>query len=181
MALIPEPRVLETHGGYGVIYQRCYSGLPSGVVIEKNIERAALLSRQRPHWLVYEGACEVVLRAAAGDLLGINFLDLDPYGEAWTAIDSFFAAARSFPSVFGIVVNDGLRQGLQRGGAWKISVVQKMVQKYGNDEMAARYLEICKEMLVARVAEVGYQLTHWAGYHCGLNDQMTHYAAVLKQ
>src|SRR5678815_1224206 len=68
------PIVLETHGGIGAIYRRCYSMVPSGVVFEKDPRKAEILAGQRPTWAVYESDCEKAIAAGAGAHLLICLL-----------------------------------------------------------------------------------------------------------
>lgn len=178
---VPEPLVMETHGGQGQLWRRCYSHLGSGIVLEKNPDKAGLLARQRPSWLVYE--CEAVraLRNGLGRHLSINFLDVDPYGEPWPILMAFFKSDRPFPPILGVAVNDGLRQNLAANGGWKNHSLQElgMVVKYGNAALHRHYLAVCREALEKIAGERGYSLARWGGYYCGHGKQMTHYAALL--
>lgn len=176
---IDAPVVLETHGGHGAIFRRCYATLPTGVVMEKDGEKAEKLARQRPTWAVYECDCEKALAVGAGRHLPINFVDFDPYGEPWTVIDAFFQSVRPWPLVLAVAVNDGLRQHAKINGSWKVPALQAAVMQRGNSAVYANYLEICQEMLSAKAGQRGYTLTRWAGYYCGHNKQMTHYGAIF--
>lgn len=176
------PVVMETHGGLGRIFDRCYAGLSSGVVFEKDAEKANYLARQRPAWAVYECDCVAALAAGVGFHLPINVLDCDPYGEPWPVIDAFFAGHRGeWPGRLGIVVNDGLRQKIAINGGWDVASLQDAVGRYGAASMYGSYLEICREMVEEKARQHGYVLSLWAGYYCGHGDHMTHYAAVLKR
>jgi len=177
--LINTPVVLETHGGKGGLYNACYTQIPSGVVLEKDPEKIAVLVKQRPAWAVYEGDCVRCLQAGAGAHLPINFLDIDPYGEPWPVMDAFLQSERPHPDILVIVVNDGLMQKL-RIGAWNVGSMQGMVQKYGN-KLHTIYLDVCGELMQEKAAKAGYNLNRFAGYYCGHLDQMTHYLAVLKR
>lgn len=172
------PVVMETHAGAGHLFMACYRNIPRGVAFEVKPEKTAILARQRPTWAVYECDCERALRAGVGGHLPVNFFDLDPYGEPWPVLDALFTSARPWPDKIGLVVNDGLRQGL-RIGAWNVASMAGMVAKYGN-KLADSYLDVCRELLSAKAAQQGYKLTRWAGYYCGHAQQMTHYAAVLE-
>jgi hypothetical protein len=178
---IVDPVIMETHGGYGSIFLRCYSKVKLGIVFEKDEKKTAELAKQRPTWSVYECECEHAILGGAGSHLPINLLDVDPYGQPWPVIDAFFASERDFQPRLGIVVNDGLRQSLQTKKAWSVGSMQEIVDKYGNDHVYENYLSICREIIEKKVGQRGYTLTHWAGYYCGYINQMTHYAAVMER
>lgn len=181
--LTDPPVVLETHGGWGHVYSKLYHRLPRGVVFEKDPDKAAALARQRPTWAVYEAECETAIAAGAVDDWPFTFIDLDPYGEPWSAMDALFSRHdRDWPAALAIAVNDGLRQGsINRLVGWKISSIASAVERYGNAGLYANYLDVCQELLAEKAGQVGYTLARWTGYYCGHADQMTHYAAVLKR
>lgn len=178
---IQNPIVLETHGGYGSIYARCYGDVPNGVVIEKDEKKADFLAMQRPTWAVYEADCVGALQGGAGAHLPINFLDCDPYGDPWHVIDAFLMSEREFPEKLAIVVNDGLRQKVKINGGWDVHSLAAVVAKYGAASTYRRYLDICREMLEEKASQRVVTLTRWAGYFCGTMDQMTHYAGIFQK
>lgn len=176
------PIVLETHGGLGKLFAHCYSHIEQGVVIEKNpVKVQRLLLQRGATWAIYEGETEAALKAGIGNHLPVNFLDVDPYGDPWPIIDAFLTSKRILPEHLVIVVNDGLRQLVQRGGAWTTATLEDKVKKYGNSELNKRYLEVCRELMVERGVAKGYRMNGWTGYHCGRNGLMTHYAAMLQR
>ena len=181
LGFLSAPVVMETHGGYGAIYQECYALLSSGVVFEKDARKAESLAKQRPAWAVYECDCEMAIRAGVGLHLPVNFYDLDPYGSSWPVLDAILSADREWPERVVVVVNDGLRQKMKMGSSWEVKALQSMVTRYGASRMYAHYLEICREMVTEKVRQVGYDLSHWGGYYCGYEGQMTHYAAVCER
>lgn len=177
---IDNPVVLETHGGYGYLYERCYRGVSDGVVFEKDAKKAAFLARQRPEWAVYECDCEMALRAGVGRHLPINVVDLDPYGEPWPVLDAFLAGhGDRLPARWGLVVNDGLRQKVSINGGWDVSSLQDAVAHWGAASMFRSYLDVCRWLVEKKAATVGFTVARWAGYYCGAHQGMTHYAAVL--
>lgn len=179
---IEAPVVMETHGGLGRLYDRCYRAVIDGVVFEKDAQKAEYLARQRPAWAVYECDCVTALEAGVGFHLPINVLDLDPYGEPWPVLDAFLRGhGGEWPERLGIVVNDGLRQKIQINGGWDVASLQGMVGKHGASRMYEHYLEICQEMLAEKASQHGYVLALWTGYYCGAGNNMTHYAAVLNR
>jgi hypothetical protein len=169
---------METHGGTGRIFYRCYSHLKTGVVFEKDSAKTAILAQQRPGWAVYEGDCEHAIRAGVGFHLPINFVDLDSYGEPWRVIDALFQKERCWPDRVVVVVNDGLRHKLTTGSAWHVASLQSVVRRHGNAALYPKYLQICRELLAEKVGRCGFKITKWAGYYVG---QMTHYGAVLQK
>ena len=178
LGFLDAPVVMETHGGYGAVFQECYSRLPNGVVFEKDPIKADALSRQRLTWAVYECDCVGAIRAGVGAHLPVDFYDVDPYGSPWPVIDAILSVKRDWPRRIVFAVNDGLRQKVKMNGGWDVESLQDAVARYGASKMYARYLEVCREMLAEKVSQCGYTLTHWGGYYCGYADQMTHYAAV---
>ena len=172
------PVVMETHGGLGQLWAKVYAGLPTGIVFEKDSDRATFLARQRHTWAVYEGDCVEALAAGAGAHLEINVLDLDPYGEPWPAFDAFMTSERPRPSEMWVVVNDGLRGNLRLTGAWNVESMQAAVLEFGN-RIQGQYLEVCRWMIQEKAAQAGYSLDRFAGYYCGIRGNNTHYLARL--
>ena len=170
---------METHGGYGKIYDLCYSQIQQGVVFETDPKKSNYLATQRPTWAVYEADCAKAIAERVGGHLPINFLDLDPYGSPWEIVNAFFDSWQVFPGRLAVAVNDGLRQKLKMQGAWSVGALEEMVARFGNQAFYANYKEICQTMLQEKAAQVGYRLTKWAAYYCGHAKQMTHYGAVL--
>jgi len=174
VAMLDNPVVMETHGGAGKLFLACYTHVENGVVFEKNPEKSAVLGKQRPTWAVYEADCVHALSANCGAHLDVNLLDLDPYGEPWSAITAFFESDRPRSDKLVVVVNDGLRQAIRMGRACLTDVVAR----YGND-IHGKYLDVCAELLQEKAAQAGYSLRNFAGYYCGHASQMTHYIGVL--
>lgn len=170
---------METHGGYGLIYEACYRGIEDGVVFEKDQRKTSVLVKQRPTWGVYEGDCVAAIRAGIGQWWPVNLLDCDPYGEPWPVLSAFFGSERPFPSPLAVVVTDGLRQKIRMNGGWDVHSLRAMVERYGADSLHDNYLLVCQEMLATQAAHRGYALSRWAGYYCGAGQQMTHYAAIF--
>ena len=178
---VAAPIVLETHGGYGELYDACYYGMvDQGVVFEKEFARAAFLARQRPNWAVYEGECQLALAAGVGGHLCVNVLDVDPYGSAWEAIPAFFGSARPFAGRMVVVANDGLRYGVKLGRSWQITTLQPLVERFGNG-LWDKYLDICAVLLQEAVAPAGYAIQFFDGYYAGIGQKMTHFLAVLER
>lgn len=116
--MAPGAPVLETHGGYGRLFERCY-GDRRGVVFEKDRRKAAHLARQRPDWRVYEGDCLKPLSAGVGADMAFGLIDLDPYGSPFDVMQAIFQGERrAFAPTVQLVVNDGLRQKVGVGGSW---------------------------------------------------------------
>jgi hypothetical protein len=173
-----EPIVLECYGGMGKLFAACYSHLAQGIVIEKNPAKAErLLSQRGERWSVYQGETVALLRAGLGAHLAVNFLDVDPWGDPWPTIDAFLESERPQPRELMIVVNDGLRQLVQRHGSWTTPTLETAVRKYGNAELYNRYLDVCKQMMTERAVARGYEVRGWTGYYPTPN--MTHYAALF--
>lgn len=174
-----DPVVLETHGGYGRLYERCYSHISGGIVIEKDARKAAFLARQRRTWRVFEDDCLDVLRCRVTDDVPANLFDIDPYGSPWDVID-LCMQRRSLPSSIWIVVNDGLRQKCQRGGSWNVKCLGSVVERRGAN-LYPVYLDVCEELLEEKAGQHGMSLTRFSGYYCGKQKQMTHYVACIER
>lgn len=179
-ALPDPPIVLETHGGFGHVFERVYSTVPQGVVFEVDPVKAESLVSQRPTWAVYQSRAEISLRDGVGGHLVINVLDVDPYGEPWPVLEAFFESERPRAEVLAIAVNDGLRQKLRLQGGWSVVSMRQAVERWGNGPLHEKYLEVCRWKLEQLAALRRYRLTRWAGYHCGAKQDMTHYAALLQ-
>ena len=174
------PVVIETHGGLGSIFERCYKAVTGGAVFETDPDKASVLALQRPSWSVYEGDCVSALRAGVGAHLAANVLDVDPYGDPWPTITAFFHSERTRPREMFVVVNDGLRSNVKTGGAWTTSTLAPVVQEFGND-LYHHYLSICRYLMETLSARAGYTVAGFHGYYCGHGDQMTHCLAVLRK
>jgi len=176
---VENPVIMETHGGNGKLFERCYASFLRGIVFEKDSNKANLLSEQRPTWSVYEGDCISALESGIGTHLDINFLDIDPYGSPWDVIDAFFSCSRNLPDTLHIVVNDGLRQKVQINSS-TVKQLAPIVQKYG-EKIYSNYLEVCQILMDEKASKADYNLTRWHGYYCGYGSNMTHYWAVLEK
>lgn len=176
---INNPIILETNGGYGKLYDACYSNVPLGVVIERDAKKSAFLAEQRQTWAVYQADCIAALSEGLGKQFAVNFVDIDPYGDPWPIVDAFLGSDRPRPKRLIIVVNDGLRQKIQLGGAWSTRSLASAVSKFGNDFIGAEYLKVCRWMMDRKATQAGYALGSFVGYHCGHLGQITHYGAVL--
>lgn len=180
MATIADPVILETHGGFGKIYEACYSRITRGAVFEKDEEKAESLASQRPAWSVYNSSCEAAIEAGACSHLPFNLLDVDPYGSPFGAIGAFLRSSRKRVDELHLVVNDGMRNKVKMGGGWMCHDLRDIVADYGNN-LYKQYLQVAKEKIRRLAKTAGYELFRWKGYHCGFAHDMTHYWAVLKR
>jgi hypothetical protein len=180
IAALERPIILEAHGGWGRLYNSLYHQYPGGIVLEKKAAKAQALAQQRPTWAVYECDSVKALAAGLGSHRPVNFLDIDPYGSPWETIQAFMSSDRPFPDRLVVVVNDGLRQQIECGGAWRCAVMEPYVQEFGN-RIRDDYLKVCQVMMADIAKARQYKLTGWAGYHCGHQQQITHYWATLER
>lgn len=171
--------VLETHGGYGRIYERVYYK-HRGVVIEKDPRKAAQLARQRPAWRVYNALAERSLAAGLAKDVPFGLIDLDPYGSPFDVLDGLLKPGRAFADRVELVVNDGMRNKVRIGGAWHVHCLKNIVARRGNDLLDV-YLEVARELVDELAARIGYAVASWTGYYCGHNNDMTHYHASLER
>jgi hypothetical protein len=176
----PAPMVLETHGGNGRVYERAWYTASGGCVIEKDSGKIEQLAQQRPHWSVFEGDCIAALGAGLMSSTAFDVVDVDPYGSPLPIFDALFHVERTFPERWHLVVNDGMRQKLQRGGAWHVAELARIVARRGNN-LAPVYLEVARELVEAFALRIGYQVAGWHGYYTGDKGLMTHYWAVLER
>jgi hypothetical protein len=177
-----QPLVLESHGGYGAIFQRCYSMLPSGSVIEIDDDRAEFIARQRRTWAVYGGDAETILASGILAFRPTTLLDLDPYGEPWPFVDAFFQGhAGNLADRMWIAVNDGLRMNTRLGVGARTHSLAAIAAKYGASILWAKYIEVAREMMEEKAATVGYTVASFRGYYCGDKQQMTHYLVDLRR
>jgi len=173
------PVVLEAYGGLGQVYRSLYNDIEQGVVLEKDPVKIDDLVQQRPTWAVYECDTPKALADGAGSHLEINYLDIDPYGDPWPAIEGFFSSDRPRAKRLVIVVTDGMKRKINMG-AWQLKSFQDAVAVFGN-HFRDRYMEVCKWMLVRYAEKAGYKLVKFAGYRSGHLGQMFHYAGVMER
>ena len=176
--------MLETHGGLGRIYDELYRyAAAGGVVLDADARKhnADALALQRPQgWRVYEGDSEVALAAGLAADVPFDLIDVDAYGSPFETIAAVFGHPRTLPDVVQLVVNDGLRQKAQYGGAWDVLALRDIVREWGNN-LFDRYLDVAKEKVRRLVAPAGFELSRWYGYYCGPRVNMTHYWAELRR
>lgn len=174
------PLVLETHGGWGRIYERTWFKAAGGVVIEKLEEKAEALAVQRPTWRVYEGDSLAALRTGLANDLRFDVVDLDPYGSPMDYLGALATSGRQWPDRWHLVVNDGLRQKCKLGGSWNVKALREIVQRRGND-LYPVYLEVARDLVAAFAHSIGFKVAGWHGYYCGMHGKMTHYWAALER
>ncbi len=173
-----EPVIIETHGGWGRLWQALYADVPAGVVFEHNRLRAEHLARQRPTWAVYETDCVRALAAGVGSHLVPNLIDLDPHGSPWEALEAALVGLADLADPLWVVATDGLREKLRITGAWPLHALKEFVGEFGN-RLADVYLDVCKVKVGRLAALRRYTLDEWRGYYCGAGGAMTHWAARL--
>ena len=174
------PTILETHGGYGRIFERAWFKAHTGVVIEADAQKAEALARQRPTWRVYQGNNLPCLRAGIANDLAFDIVDLDPFGSSLDYLDALAQPGRTWPDRWQLVVNDGMRQTLRLGGAWHCGALRDVVERRGNN-LDPVYLEVARELVEVMADALGFRLAGWVGYYTGANDCMTHYWATLER
>lgn len=178
---IKDPRILETHGGYGKIYSCCYSEVENGCVFEVDEGKAESLTVQRPTWSVYQSDCVKSMKMGVPGHLEFNFIDVDPYGSSWPAIDAVLSGSIHLADKVAFAVNDGLRQKLRIGSGWEVKQMAGPCARYGNANLFFKYEQICRDMMQEKSSKAGYALEDWVCYYCGHNGDMTHFGAVLRR
>ena len=177
--------VIETHGGLGALYLRCYRNITRGVVFETDTGKADALARQRPTWQVCQTKAEFGLEHGIGSHLKIDLIDCDPYGAPWLCLKAFFESDRPFAQHLTLIAHDGRRQNLRRYGinpkAHDAELFEPFVASFGASGIAEHYLDIC-EALTERVAsKAGYRLQNFGGFYSALDANQTHFWGSLQQ
>ncbi len=180
------PMVLETHGGYGRIFERTWWKARAGVVIEKDDAKVEHLCRQRPTWAVYQGDCETALEMGLAKTVAFDVVDLDPYGQPFNVLAALSLPGRKFPDEWHLVVNDGTRNATRRGAngkgsyAWTLGVMKTAILKHGPD-LYPIYLDVARECVEEFAAKIGFEVVGWTGYYTGAGDLISHYWAILRR
>jgi hypothetical protein len=175
------PRVLETHGGWGRIFERVWwKAAPDGVVIERDEKKCAHLSRQRPTWRVYEGDSAAALARGLAAELRFDVVDLDPWGSTLPHLEALFHHRRLFGPRLDLIANDGARLKTKLGGAWSVKAFAPYVAKFGNDLFPV-YLDVLKLAVEDHAKAAGFRIARWEGYYCGHADDLAHYWAHLEK
>ena len=176
---VDTPVILETHGGRGDLFRRCYAGVEMGIVFETDAHKAEVLVRQRPNWAVYESDCVYALESGVGSHLEINFIDVDPYGQAWQVLHAFFESDRPRADKVVLVVHDGIRRTLQKFGTRDFELFQSIVDRVGETYIARNYIEVCEDMLTEMVGSAGYAVESFGGFYSRKDKDQTHFFAEL--
>ena len=174
-----EPCVLETHGGTGELFLRCYSDVREGAVFETDPKKAVTLLKQRPTWAVYETDCVWSLHNGVASHLEVNFVDFDPYGAAWKVIEAFFASERPRAEKLIVVVHDGVRTTLKRFGGARVGFFSEIVEQIGEIELYQNYLSVCEKLLFEIASKAGYKAQEFGGFYSKSDSDQTHFFAEL--
>ena len=176
---VENPVILETHGGRGKLFRRCYSAIDIGIVFEKDAMKAEVLVRQRPNWAVYESDCVWALKNGVGSHLEINFIDCDPYGQAWQVLQAFFESDRPRADRVVLVVHDGIRNNLRWFGGHDYPFFESIIEKMGNIDLYRNYIRACEDMLTEIVDTAGYDVESFGGFYSKKDKNQTHFFAEL--
>lgn len=173
------PVILETHGGFGRIYERTWWHASSGVVIEKDDKKAQHLCRQRPKWAVYQGDSEAAIDVGLCRNIQFDIIDLDPWGSTIPLLSALSKPGRQFPDRWHLVANDGgwLNAGL--GGAWSMKGLEKFVGRDGNHFTQERYREVLKEIVGEFSDKIGFEVAFWFIHRPENTYRLMHYWATL--
>jgi len=173
--------VLETHGGFGRVYERTWYRATRGAVIEQEADKVEHLARQRPSWSVYEGDSLKALRAGLFRSRAFDIVDIDPFGSSLDYMAEMFAPERARPAAWWMVVNCGLRHTLELKQAWRVNALQDLAKRHGaTADYFHRYLDAVQVLMREHAAKVGQRVAWFDGYYCGHAHQMTHYAARIE-
>ena len=175
------PVILETHGGKGDLFRRCYADVETGLVFETDPTKAEKLVHQRPNWAVYETDCVWGLANGVGGHLAVNFIDADPYGQAWHVLQAFFDSQRPRAEQVVLVVHDGVRKSLGRFGSLNMDIFAPIVEQRGELYLYRKYLECCEELLEDMASEAGYVVAGFGGFYSRRDKDQTHFFAELRK
>lgn len=175
------PVILETHGGKGDLFRRCYADVDTGLVFETDPTKAEKLVRQRPNWAVYETDCVWALENGVGSHLEVNFIDADPYGQAWHVLQAFFSSERPRAEQVILVVHDGVRNALGRFGSLNMDIFAPIVEQIGELNLYRKYLEVCEQLLHEVVSVAGYEVEGFGGFYSRRDSDQTHFFAELRR
>ena len=173
------PVILETHGGTGQLFSRCYPHVEHGIVFETDSQKAETLVQQRPNWTVCETDCVWALGQGVGSHLRINFIDTDPYGQAWHVLQAFFGSEREHADRVILVAHDGIKTRIQKYGCHDVSVFHKVIEEIGNRQLYLNYLDVCHELLIETVNKAGYEVEGFGGFYSKHDADQTHFFAEL--
>jgi hypothetical protein len=177
---LAQPRLLETHGGEGGLWRACYAHIATGTVVELDLARCRLLTRQRPGWVVHCGDSLAWLRAGGHAGAPVDLLDVDPHGKAWDTLAAFFTPSRVYAPRMGVAVTDSLRHAVRYQNGRDIQALQPWVARYGR-HLHRFYLRVCYERLAALVAPRGYHIQAWDGAYGGSIKTVSYLAFVLER
>ncbi|HEY9764651.1 MAG TPA: hypothetical protein V6D07_19140 [Trichocoleus sp.] len=180
-----DPLILETHGGEGLMFTHCYAKAKRpGWVCEKDGNKCSELVRQRPDWHVFECESEALLEGCPTAFKGVNFVDIDPWGNPWEHMQALFVPERRLADRLQLVVHDGCRRflAISKGGGrdqrWRQGFFLMLSQRYGTN-LRDDYLEICQVSVAELAKKCGYRMAGWAGQYTGHDSHSTHYWATL--
>ena len=119
------------------------------------------------------------MKSGVGSHLEINFIDADPYGQAWQVLHAFFQSDRPRADRVVLVVHDGVRNRIGRYGASDIDVFQDVITKVGEIALYRNYIEVCEDMLTEMVETAGYTVESFGGFYSRKDKDQTHFFAEL--
>lgn len=185
MELGIEPFVLEAYAGLGRLWSACYRDF-DGVAIEKLEEKCYGIAAMRPRWAVYQADTPPAIEQGILGNFPINFVDIDCYGSPWPAYEAFFRwlgkteSGPGAPPRLDLVCTDGGGLYTRFTGVWQLERFQPYVQKYGAARMFEMYPEVCREMVEATAAPLGYELKDWVAFRVGRDKSMMIFWAGLE-
>ena len=170
-----DKKILETHGGFGKIYEILYSN-NSGAVIECDYHKYKFLREQRDSkkWEVYHSKAETIL-PEIGD--GFDIIDVDPYGGSVLTLLSLPAMLKpvrviAFDSgMFMLYGNKRYRL--------KNKTLREISCKYGS-RLRANYERIIFEVLSTKFEVLNFTSARTRGYdNPKSRDKYLHYTCIL--
>lgn len=107
VARLPDmARVLEGYAGTGRMYRACYSAL-AGACMDNDQRKVQAAALERPRWSCYQADTPTALERGWAAWYPWDLVDLDTWGEPWTAFRAWCRSDRRRAETTHVVLTDG--------------------------------------------------------------------------
>lgn len=158
--------VFEGYAGTGFLWRACWAGF-RGWAVDKDAARCAAAAIERPRWAVLQGDTPSLLEAGVGRRVPFAVVDLDTWGEPWSALKAWFLSDRKRAARTHLFLTDGYRS--RASIATLCKTIWPDVEGRLNLSTNAY-----RETVTARVwgwcLEAGLTVASWRGHTCGKMD-----------
>lgn len=166
--------VLEAFAGEGKMYRSVWRRF-RGACIDLDAKKAEAAACERPDWAVYMGDSIKALRGGWMAHRRFDVVDLDAYGEPWTAFGAWCDSSRARADVTSIVLTDGYfaRRGL--AGC-------RVLWGEGKARSCSReqYFEQARSFVKSRLDANGLALSRGLQTHLSKNGRMAYYTLAVR-